>query len=124
MRTAVVRVQVDPAGRLTPEQLIDGMAALRGLTDATDIGVLQNNIAEMPPSRREVELLMLGGDAEQLKRDAVALCAKAFGTAPTPGVITYLVGEPTTTRTVCSRDSASPVRSPARPATTASTSSM
>jgi hypothetical protein len=90
MRTAVVRVQVDPAGRLTPEQLIDGMAALRGLTDATDIGVLQNNIAEMPPSRREVELLMLGGDAEQLKRDAVALCAKAFGTAPTPGVITYL----------------------------------
>ena len=90
MRTAVVRVQVDPAGRLTPEQLTGGMAALRGLTDAADIDVLQNNIAEMPPSRREVELLMVGGDAEQLKRDAVALCAKAFGTAPTPGVITYL----------------------------------
>jgi len=90
MRTAVVRVQVDPAGRLTPEQLTGGMAALRGLTDATDIDVLQNNIAEMPPSRREVELLMVGGDAEQLKRDAVALCAKAFGTAPTPGMITYL----------------------------------
>ena len=90
MRTAVVRVQVDPAGRLTPEQLTGGMATLRGLTDAADIDVLQNNIAEMPPSRREVELLMVGGDAEQLKRDAVALCAKAFGTAPTPGVITYL----------------------------------
>ena len=90
MRTAVVRVQVDPAGRLTPEQLTGGMAALRSLTDAAHIGVLENNIAEMPASRREVELLMLGGDAEQLKRDAVALCAKAFGTAPTPGVITYL----------------------------------
>jgi len=34
--------------------------------------------------------VMVGGDAEQLKGDAVALCAKAFGTAPTPGVITYL----------------------------------
>ena len=90
MRTAVVRVQVDPAGRLTPEQLTDGMAALRQLTDAADIDVLQNNIAAMPGSRREVELLMMGGDADQLKRDAVALCAKAFGTAPTPGVITYL----------------------------------
>jgi hypothetical protein len=90
MRTAVVRVQVDPAGRLTPEQLTGGMAALRGLTDAADIDVLQNNIAAMPASRREVELLMVGGDAEQLKRDAVALCAKAFGTAPTPGVISYL----------------------------------
>ena len=90
MRTAVVRVQVDPAGRLTPDRLTDGMTALRALVDAADIDVLQNNIAEMPPSRREVELLMVGGDAEQLKRDAVALCAKAFGTAPTPGVITYL----------------------------------
>jgi hypothetical protein len=90
MRTAVVRVQVDPAGRLTPEQLTGGMAALRELTDATDIDVLENNIAAMPASRREVELLMVGGDADQLKRDAVALCAKAFGTAPTPGVITYL----------------------------------
>ena len=90
MRTAVVRVQVDPAGRLTPEQLTGGMAALHGMTDAADIDVLQNNIAEMPPSRREVELLMVGGDVEQLRRDAVALCAKAFGTSPTPGVITYL----------------------------------
>jgi hypothetical protein len=90
MRTAVVRVQVDPAGRLTPEQLTGAMATLRGLTDATDIDVLENNIAAMPASRREVELLMMGGDADQLKRDAVALCAKAFGTAPTPGVITYL----------------------------------
>ena len=39
MRTAVVRVQVDPAGRLTPEQLTDGMTALRGLGDAAGIAV-------------------------------------------------------------------------------------
>ncbi len=90
MRTAVVRVQVDPAGRLTPEQLTDGMAALRGLAEAADIDVLENNIAAMPAGRREVEMLMAGTDAEKLKRDAVALCANAFGTTPAPGVVTYV----------------------------------
>ena len=53
MRTAVVRVQVDPAGRLTPDQLADGMTALRGLADAADIEVLDNNIAAMPAGRRK-----------------------------------------------------------------------
>ena len=90
MRTAVVRVQVDPIGRLTPELLTDGMTALRGLADAADIEVLDNNIAAMPAGRREVEMLMAGGDTDQLKRDAVALCAKAFGTMPTPGVVTFV----------------------------------
>ena len=90
MRTAVVRVQVDPAGRLTPEQLTDGMAALRGLAEAADIDVVENNIAAMPGGRREVEMLMAGTDAEKLKRDAVALCANAFGTTPAPGVVTYI----------------------------------
>ena len=90
MRTAVVRVQVDTAGRLTPEQLTDGMSTLRGLTEASDTDVLENNIAAMPAGRREVQLLMAGGDAERLMRDAVALCAKAFGTTPAPGVVTYI----------------------------------
>ncbi|MDX1884251.1 hypothetical protein [Mycolicibacterium sp. 120270] len=90
MRTAVVRVQVDPAGRLLPDQLTDGMADLRALVDATDIEVLDNNIAAMPAGRREVQLLMRGSDAEELKRTAVALCAKAFGTEPVAGVVTYV----------------------------------
>jgi hypothetical protein len=90
MRTAVVRVQVDPAGRLTTEQLTDGMAALRELTDAAGIVVLDINMAAMLAARREVQMLMAGTDANELKRDAVALCAKAFGTEPAPGVLTYL----------------------------------
>ena len=73
MRTAVVRVQVDPAGRLTPERLTDGMTALRGLADAAGIDVLENNIAAMPARRREVQMLMAGSDVGQLKRDAVTL---------------------------------------------------
>ena len=90
MRTAVVRVQVDPAGRLVPEQLANGMNTLRAAVDALDVEVLDNNIAELPPARREVQLLMAGSDAEQLKRDAVTLCARAFGTDPVAGIVTYV----------------------------------
>jgi hypothetical protein len=90
MRTAVVRVRVDPAGLLTPAQLADGMTTLRGLATPTGIDVLENNLAAMPPSRREVEMLMVGTDTEELQRTAVALCANAFGTAPTPGVTTFV----------------------------------
>ena len=86
----MVRVQVDPAGRLTPEQLTNGMAALRELVDAAGIDVLDNSIAAMPPNRREVEMLIDGDDADQLKRFAVELCTKAFGTSPVPGVLTYI----------------------------------
>jgi hypothetical protein len=90
MRTAVVRVRVDPAGLLTPAQLADGMTTLRGLATPTGIDVLENNLAAMPPARREVEMLMVGTDTGELQRTAVALCANAFGTAPTPGVTTFV----------------------------------
>jgi hypothetical protein len=90
MRTAVVRVGVDPAGRLTPAQLSDGMTALHGLADAAGAEVLDNNLAAMPPSRREVQVLMAGADPDELKQTALALCAKAFGTSPVAGVLTYV----------------------------------
>jgi hypothetical protein len=93
MRTAVVRVRVDPDGQLTPAQLAHGMANLRGLATPAGIDVLENNLAAMPPARREVEMLMVGTDTEELQRDAVALCAqafRAFGTEPTPGVTTFI----------------------------------
>lgn len=86
----MVRVQVDPGGRLTPNQLADGMTALRALVDAAGIDVLDNNLAAMPPHRREIELLIDGDNADDLKRFAVDLCAKAFGTQPVPGVLTYI----------------------------------
>ena len=90
MRTAVVRVRVDPAGRLTGAQLTDGMVSLRELAAPAGIDVLENNLAAMPASRREVEMLMVGNEPGDLKAKAVALCAKAFGTEPEPGVLTYL----------------------------------
>jgi hypothetical protein len=90
MRTAVVRVVVDRAGELTPAQLNDGMTTLRGLVHDVGATVVENNISAMPAGRREVELLMVGVDPEELKRTAIGLCAKAFGGAPVSGVLTYV----------------------------------
>jgi hypothetical protein len=90
MRTAVVRVGVDRAGELTPAQLSDGMARLRELAGPTGIEVVENNLAALPPQRREVELLIAGDDPAELQRRAVNLCAKAFGTTPVPGVLTFI----------------------------------
>lgn len=90
MRTAVVRVEVDPSGQLTPAQLTDGMTALREVAETAGIEVLENNISAMPAGRREVQMLMEGSNPDTLKCDAVALCAKAFGTRAAPGVLTYV----------------------------------
>jgi hypothetical protein len=90
VRTAVVRVRVDPAGRLTSAQLTDGMVNLRDIATPDGVAVLKNNLAAMPAGRREVEMLMSGREPEELIAAAVALCAKAFGTEPEPGVLTYI----------------------------------
>ena len=90
MRTALLRIWVDPAGQLTPAQLTEGMVNLRSLATPAGIDVLENNLAAMPAGRREVEMLMVGGGPDDLKASAVALCAKAFGTEPEPGVLTYI----------------------------------
>jgi hypothetical protein len=90
MRTAVVRVRVDLAGDLTPAQLSDGMARLRESAGAAGVEVVENNLVGLPPQRREVELLIAGDDAAELEQTAVGLCAKAFGTAPVAGVLTFI----------------------------------
>jgi hypothetical protein len=88
MRTAVVRVNVDPDKTLTPAQLTDGMAVL--LQSAGPDGVIEKDLGAMPAGRREVELLIHSGDAESAKQAAIELCARAFATAPVPGVVTFV----------------------------------
>ncbi|MFG1932507.1 hypothetical protein ACGFK1_17970 [Mycobacterium sp. NPDC048908] len=90
MRTAVVRVGVDAAGQLAPAQLREGMARLRELAGPAGFEVVEHDLADLPPRRREVELLIAGDDPAELERRAVDLCAKAFGTTPAPGVLTYI----------------------------------
>ncbi len=86
----MVRVGVDRAGELAPAQLTDGMARLRELAATAGIEVVENNLAVLPPQRREVELLIAGDDAAELEKVAVSLCAKVFGTTPVPGVLTFI----------------------------------
>ena len=90
MRTAVVRVNVDPSGVLTAAQLSQGMTELLGLAREVGADVVDNNLAAMPVSRREVELLITGDDVDALNAVAIDLCGKAFETAPVSGVITYI----------------------------------
>lgn len=93
MRTAVVRVDVDPSGALTPAQLTEGVASLRALADNAGVAVVDNNLAAMPRGRREAELLISNTaavDPDELKSIGVTLCAKAFGTDPAIGVVTYV----------------------------------
>jgi hypothetical protein len=52
--------------------------------------LIDNDLAALPPSRREVELLMSGVDPEPLTAAAIELCANAFGVQPTPGVLTFV----------------------------------
>jgi hypothetical protein len=90
MRTAVVRVDVDPSGELTPARLREGMSTLHGLADRAGVVVIDSNVAEMPVRRREVQLLVTGSDPVSVKGPAVQLCAEAFGTAPAAGVVTFV----------------------------------
>jgi hypothetical protein len=91
MRTAVVRIKVDSAGQLTADQLTTGMTALAGLVG--DAQLIENNLAALPPSRREVEILMKGTDPESLQEIAIDWCTQAFGVCggtPEPGVLTFV----------------------------------
>jgi hypothetical protein len=90
MRTAVVRVNVDPSGLLTAAELDQGISTLLGLADEGGAEVVQTALAAMPARRREVQLLIVGSDADTVKQTALDLCAKAFGTTPVAGMVTYV----------------------------------
>ncbi len=90
MRTAVVRVNVDPKSALVPAQLAEGMTVLLGLLGEMGADVVDRNLAAMSAGRREVELLIACDDVAVAKQAAIRLCAKAFGTTPTPGAVTFI----------------------------------
>jgi hypothetical protein len=90
MRTAVVRVNVDPDNTLAPTQLTEGMAVLLERVGHVGGDVIMKDLGVMPAGRREVELLIACADADSAKQAAIELCTKAFPTTPVPGVITFV----------------------------------
>ena len=93
MRTAVVRVDVDPTALLAPAQLREGMATLSGLAVEFGADVVDTDLAGLPAGRRQVEVLIAGDAPEELTRKAVDLCDRAFGVfgaQPSAGVVTFV----------------------------------
>ncbi|WP_067855275.1 hypothetical protein [Nocardia shimofusensis] len=105
MRTAVLRIDVDPGRELTAGQRADGLAALQaeladqgaellGLrvssADQGLAGTAAVSSAEKDAPPRELQFLLDTADAEASLSTLVTLCARAFHTAPQPGVVTYL----------------------------------
>ncbi|MFE6921890.1 hypothetical protein ACFVAV_12635 [Nocardia sp. NPDC057663] len=79
MRTAVVRIDVDPDRILTPARRAAGLRALRA--DAT--GLCENPGVEL-------RFQVATDDPATTVRDLVDACARAFGTEPVPGTVTFL----------------------------------
>lgn len=90
MRTAVVRIDVDPFGQLTPSRLAEGMASLRELSGPAGADIVEADLGALPAGRRQVEVLLAGDDADALTAQAITLCTKAFGTTPVAGVLTFV----------------------------------
>jgi hypothetical protein len=90
MRTAVVRVNIDPEGRSTHARLREGMVVLHGLVGEAGADVVESDLTTMPTGRREVQLLIAAEDADTAKHAAIELCTKAFGSTPSPGVVTFV----------------------------------
>ena len=82
----MVRLDVDPAGTLTPEHVTTGMARLRELAARAGADVVD---ADVEVGRRHVRLLITGFE-DDVRELGIRLCANAFGTTPQPGVVTYL----------------------------------
>jgi hypothetical protein len=74
MRTAVIRVNLDPGGELGEDRLSRAVEALR--TGGTE--VLAPDFSRVPPHAREIELLVEGDDPATLRSWAEALCAEAL----------------------------------------------
>lgn len=86
MRTAVVRVNVDPDGRLDPQLVADGLGQLR----RAGFEIIAAPAASMPPRGREVEFILMGDDPATLTAQAVAAAMDVFGGSPTAGPVTFI----------------------------------
>ncbi|WP_319943058.1 hypothetical protein [Nocardia aurantia] len=86
MRTAVIRIKVDPARELTPELLSERTDAFAGQAPRHGMEVFER------PSdpRREMQVLMIGSDGAALQSAVTKLCVETFLTSPEPGPVTFI----------------------------------
>src|ERR1700742_2539415 len=89
MRTAVIRINVDPQGTLGPQDITRGLAHV--LTGSAEAGLrlVSDDLDALPPTRRELQFLG-EGDPADLLRCASEMCRDAFGTEPAEGTTTFV----------------------------------
>jgi hypothetical protein len=87
VRTAVIRVDLDPVGSLAIERLGAAVEALR----TRGIEVIAPDFGRVPAHAREIELLVDGEDVAALRAWAEERCVEALGTSgPVAGAATFL----------------------------------
>jgi hypothetical protein len=87
MRTAVVRVNLDPEGRHSAAELSRVVEKLR----STGAEVRSPDLETLPATAREIELLVSGDDPAQVRTWAETACSRALGSAgPQAGQPTFL----------------------------------
>lgn len=86
MTTAVVRVVIDPDGRLSPAGYEAGLDVLR----SSGLEVIAGPAGSLPERRREIELIVDVHGAEPPMGRYLDECRAAFGAEPEPGVVTYI----------------------------------
>ncbi|MEW2355757.1 hypothetical protein [Spirillospora sp. NPDC029432] len=86
MATAVVRVMIDPEGRLTGAAYGAGLRML----ERSGFEVIASPAGRLPERRREIELIVEDGGGELRTGPCLDACRAAFGIEPELGVITYV----------------------------------
>lgn len=86
MRTAVVRVRVDPAGALGAADFGERTERLVAQANAAGMTVIMIPTVQC----RELQVLMSGGDGEFLRDVVKDLCARVFQTSPEVEPVTYV----------------------------------
>ncbi len=89
MRTAVIRINIDPAGILGAADVERGMDYVLAGVAELGLRLVSKDLGSLPPNRRELQFLA-EGDPTALRRAASELCRNAFGTEPAEGTTTYL----------------------------------
>jgi hypothetical protein len=86
MRTAVVRVNLDPAGAATTGRLDLVVERLR----ADGVEVRAGDLRRLPAEAREIELIVPGEQPEELRRWAEQACAGAGADGPRAAAVNFV----------------------------------
>jgi hypothetical protein len=89
MRTAVIRINVDPQGGLGAAEIERGLARVRAGCAGSGLRLVSEDLGALPPTRRELQFLG-EDDPAAMRRAATGLCREAFGTEPSEGTTTFV----------------------------------